>query len=185
MGIRSWLRGRGRGLDDDDFEEEIRAHLAIAMHERVADGEDRESARYAALREFGNVTLTTEAARRVWTPRWLETARDLTSDVRYAGRALRKNPVFAATVIGVLTIGIGLNAAAFTMLKSFTLSPLAGVAGSGNIAVVVGETDTGRPARLSYPDYLTLRDHDRAFTGLFGSTVAAINVGRGRGARLV
>ena len=183
MGIRSWLRRRG--LDDDDFEEEIRAHLAIATHERVADGEDGETARYAALREFGNVTLTTEAARRVWTPRWLEAVRDLTSDIRYAGRALRKNPVFAATVIGVLTLGIGLNAAAFTMLKSFTLSPLAGVARSGNIAVVVGETDTGRPVRLSYPDYLALRDHDRAFTGLFGSTVAAINVGRGRGARLV
>ncbi|HZB26132.1 MAG TPA: ADOP family duplicated permease [Vicinamibacterales bacterium] len=183
MGIRSWLQRRR--LDDDDFEEEIRAHLAIAMQERVADGEDRESARYAALREFGNVTLTTEAARRVWTPRWLEALRDLTSDVRYAVRALRKNPVFAATVIGVLTLGIGLNAAAFTMLKSFTLSPLAGVAGSSRIAVVVGETNTGRPARLSYPDYLALRDHDRAFTGLFGSTVAAVNLGRGRGARLV
>ena len=183
MGMRSWLRRRR--LDDDDFQEEIRAHLAIALSERVADGEDRESARYAALREFGNVTLTTEAVRRVWTPPWMESLRDLTSDVRYAGRALGKNPVFAATVIGVLTVGIGLNAAAFTLLKSFTLSPLAGVAGSSRIAVVVGETNTGRPTRLSYPDYLALRDHDRAFTGLFGSTVAAVNLGRGRGARLV
>ena len=186
MSIWALLRRlRRRRLDDDDFQEEIRAHLAIATAERVADGEDREAARYAALREFGNVTLTTEAARRIWTPRWLEGLRDLASDARYAARALAKNPVFAVTVVAVLTLGIGLNAAAFTMLKSVTLSPLAGVAGSSRIAVVVGETSTGRPTRFSYPDYQALREHDRAFAGLFGSTVAALNLGRGRGARLV
>ena len=40
------------------FEDEIRAHLAIATDERVADGADRQTARLASLKEFGNVTLT-------------------------------------------------------------------------------------------------------------------------------
>ena len=31
-----------RRLDDEDFQEEIRAHLAIAADERMADGADRE-----------------------------------------------------------------------------------------------------------------------------------------------
>jgi len=66
MGILSWLK-RGR-LDEQDFQDEIRAHLAIAQQERTAEGEDEQSARYAALRDFGNVTRTTEAARSVWTP---------------------------------------------------------------------------------------------------------------------
>ena len=39
--------------------------------------------------------------------------------------------------------------------------------------------------RVSYPDYQYLRDHDRAFSGLFGSIVATVNLGRGRGARQV
>src|SRR4030095_8710209 len=125
MGILSWLTRRR--LDERDFEDEIRAHLAIAEQERIEDGADRRSARYAALKEFGNVTLTTEAARRVWTPWWLEALRDLASDVRYAIRALAKNPAFSSTVVAVLTLGIGLNAMVFTMLKSMALSPLAGV----------------------------------------------------------
>jgi predicted permease len=186
MGILSWLtRRRPVELDEDDFKDEIRAHLAIATQEKIADGTDKEDAHYAALKEFGNVTLTTEAARSVWTPRWLAALRDVMSDVRYAIRALRKNPAFSLTVVGVLTLGIGLNAAVFTMLKGMALSPLAGVERSGRLAVLFGETSTGRQLRVSYPDYQYLRDHDRAFSELFGSIVATTNLGRGRGARQV
>ncbi len=186
MGILSWLKGRRPvELDEDDFKEEIRAHLAIATQEKIADGADRTDAHYAALKEFGNVTRTTEAARGVWTPRWLEALRDLMSDVRYAIRALAKTPAFSLTVVGVLTLGIGLNAAVFTLLKGMALSPLAGVAKSGSLAVVYAETSAGRPVRVSYPDYQHLRDHDRAFSELFGSIVATANLGRGRGARQV
>ena len=66
MRILSWLERRR--LDEEDFKDEIRAHLAIATDERIADGADRQTARYAALKEIGNVTLTAEATRRVWTP---------------------------------------------------------------------------------------------------------------------
>ena len=115
MSFASWLK-RQR-LDDEDFQEEIRAHLKIASDEKIADGADRRNAQLASLKDFGNVSLTTEAARNVWTPRWLDAVRDQLSDVRYAIRALVKNPVFSLTVVGVLTLGIGLNAAVFTMFK--------------------------------------------------------------------
>ena len=107
------------------------------------------------------------------------------SDVRYAIRALAKNPAFSLTVVGVLTLGIGLNAAVFTMLKGLALTPLAGVDGSARLAVIFGETSTGRQLRVSYPDYQYLRDHDRAFSGLFGSSVVTASLGRGRSARQV
>ena len=178
MRIPSWLRRRPVDLDEDDFKDEIHAHLAIAANEKVSDGTDPRDARYAALKEFGNVTLTTEAARRVWTPRWLEALRDLTSDVRYAVRSLAKHKAFSLTVIGVLTLGIGLNAAVFTMLKAFALSPVAGVDDSSRLEVVFRETTSRRPLRMSYPDYVYLRDHDTAFTGLAGSIVARVGLGR-------
>ena len=184
MGILNWLkRRRPVDLDEDDFKEEIRAHLAIAASEKVADGADKTDAHYEALKEFGNVTLTTEAARSVWTPRWLEACRDLTSDVRYAVRALTKNPAFSLTVIGVLMLGIGLNAAVFTMLKSMALAPLAGVDNSSQLAVVLRETAARRPLRLSYPDYRRLRDQNQAFTGLFGSALAPVGFGRDKQTR--
>jgi hypothetical protein len=63
MSIGSWLKRRR--LDDEDFDEEIRAHLTIAADERAAGGADERSAQLAALKDFGNVALTTEAARRV------------------------------------------------------------------------------------------------------------------------
>src|SRR3990172_8829343 len=134
MGIVAWLeRLKRRGLDDEDFQEEIRAHLAIASREKIAEGADPQEARYAALREFGNVTLTTEAARRVWTPWWLDALHDQVSDVRYAIRSLAKDPIFSLAVIGVLALGIGLNAAVFTLLKGLALAPIAGVDGSARL----------------------------------------------------
>jgi macrolide transport system ATP-binding/permease protein len=184
MSIVAWLkRLTRRPLDDEDFKEEIRAHLAIAEDERIADGVDRQTAHDAALKEFGNVLLTTEAARRVWTPWWLDALHDLVSDVRYAIRALAKNPAFSFTVVGVLMLGIGLNAAVFTMAKGLGLSPLAGVDGSARLRTIFAETSAGRALGVSYPDYQYLRDHDQAFSGLFGSTLATVGLGRGRSAR--
>lgn len=185
MSFLSWLTRRRLDLDQREFDEEVRAHLDIARQERIADGADPETAHYAALKEFGNVTLTTEAARQVWTPPWLEVVRDLGSDIRYAVRSLAAHPGFALTVIGVLALGIGLNAAVFTMLKGIALTPLAGVQGSARLHVIHGETRSGRALRLSYPDYLHLRDHGQSFTGLFGSALANVTLGRGRGARPV
>jgi macrolide transport system ATP-binding/permease protein len=172
-------------LDDEDLQEEIRAHLHIAAADRRADGADARDAELAALKDFGNVTLTREAVRRVWTPSWLEALLDLWSDARYAVRALAKNPVFSLAVIAVLTLGIGLNATVFTMLKSLAISPLAGVQNSARLGVVFLEAGTGHDDAVSYPDYQYLRDHDRAFNGLLGTIVASPSLGRGRTARQI
>jgi predicted permease len=184
MRLGAWLkRLMRRRLDDEDFQDEIRAHLAIAADERMADGADRERARLESLKDFGNVTLTTEAARRVWTPWWLDALHDQVSDVRYAIRALAKNPMFALTVVGVLALGIGLNAAVFTMLKGLALSPLAGVARSARLVTIFRETTARRALAVSYPDYQYIRDHDRAFAGLMGSNIVTVGLGKGRGSR--
>ena len=69
MGILSWLK-RPAAVDSTKTTSRRRSARTwrSPREERIADGADRESAHYAALKEFGNVTLTTEAARRVWTP---------------------------------------------------------------------------------------------------------------------
>ncbi len=186
MSIVAWFKGlMRRRPDDEDIQEEIRAHLAIATDERVAGGADRTTANKASLKDFGNVTLVTEVARGVWMPHWLTAVHDLLSDVRYAIRTLAKHPAFSLTVVGVLTLGIGLNAVVFTMLKGFDLSPLAGVEGSSRLRVIYGETSAGRAVRLSYPDYQDLRDHNPTFSGLFGSGLITASLGRGRSSRQI
>src|SRR3954468_9726507 len=185
MSIWSWLKRRHRGLDEEDFREEIRAHLALAAQDRVDAGADRESAQSEARREFGNVTLAVDAARGVWTPRWLEAARDVIRDIRLAARSLARSPGFSLIVVGVLVIGVSLNATVFAVLKDLTLTPLPGVARSSQLHVVIRETSGGRKLRLSYPDFQFLRDHGHVFTDLMGTMfrLEQYRLGRGKASR--
>jgi predicted permease len=145
----------------------------------VAEGEDPESARLAATKEFGNVLHATEAARRVWRGRLVELLVDLWQDVRFGVRMLAKNPGFSLVVIAVLTLGIAGNAAVFSLFKALALKPLPGVDDSASMAVVLSRTRSGRHLGLSVPDYRDIRDHDRAFVDLAASAMIFATVGQG------
>jgi predicted permease len=105
----------------NDLSAEIQEHLEEKIEELVAAGMSRKEAPAAARREFGNATLFEEDSRAVW--RW-PSIENLVADVRYGLRMLGRNPVF--TVVGLLTIaiGIGANAAVFSVVNSVLLKPL-------------------------------------------------------------
>jgi len=106
------------------FDDEIRGHMALVVKERVERGEDPETARLAALREFGNVLLTHESMQAVWRPRWLEAVGALWQDVRVALRSLRHAKGLAVTVAAMLALGIGANAAVFSVVRQVLFLPL-------------------------------------------------------------
>jgi predicted permease len=110
--------------DTSELDDEIRGHLALSVQQRVEEGEDPHEARQAALREFGNVLLTRESIQAVWRPRWLEWVGALGQDVRVALRSLRHAKALAVTVALTLALGIGANAAVFSVVRQVLFLPL-------------------------------------------------------------
>src|SRR5919201_1121374 len=110
--------------DDRELDDEIRGHMALSMKERIDRGEDPEAARLAALREFGYIPATRDSMRRVWHSRWIDAAAALGREMRIGLRSLRRSKGLAATVIVTLALGIGANAAIFSVVRGVLLRPL-------------------------------------------------------------
>src|SRR6186997_872653 len=98
--------------------------MALSIQERIENGENPEAARLAALREFGYVPAIRESMRHVWYSRWFEAASALGRDMRIALRALGRTKGLAATVVITLALGIGANAAIFSVVRGVLLRPL-------------------------------------------------------------
>ena len=79
-------------------------------------------------------------------------------DLRYAGRQLRKAPLFALAATMSLALGIGANAGVFTVIERVLLRRLP-VANPQQLVHVTDERILTQPSpRFSYPFYTVLRD---------------------------
>jgi predicted permease len=105
----------------DELDEELRAHLRMAMVDRMERGEPEAEARRNAMREMGNIPLIEDVTRAMWGGVLLER---VVQDVKYALRQLRRAPGFAVTVVVTLALGLGATAAMYTVVDRVLLRPL-------------------------------------------------------------
>jgi predicted permease len=121
-----------RRPSDQKIDEELRSHLALAMQERVDRGETPEEARRAALIEFGNVRVTQEDVRSVWT--WTD-VEQLIADVRSGLQILTRSPGISVTAITLIALVIGGNTTIFSSVHALLTKPAPAIAARGLVSL--------------------------------------------------
>jgi predicted permease len=112
-----------------DLDDEIAFHLAARIDELVAGGMSHDEAQAAALARLGDLARFRTQTLRI-DHQWerektmLERFDNLRSDVTFAMRQLRRDPGLATTVILCFALGIGVNAAIFSIVNGVLIRPL-------------------------------------------------------------
>ena len=106
---------------DADLDEELRAHIDLAITDNLQRGMSTQEARTAALRAFGGVTQTRESYR---IQRGLPFLEQFARDLQFAFRQLRRAPGFTLTAVVTLALSIGANTAIFSIVNALMLSSL-------------------------------------------------------------
>jgi putative ABC transport system permease protein len=166
--------GPTRRSIERDVDEEMRFHLQMRIEDLMRQGKSRDDAELIASREYGDMkaarselsSIDRRTARRGQWREWLES---VAQDVRFGVRGLRARPGFAVTVLLTLALGIGANAAIFSVVDAVLLRPLP--FGRPERLVHLWETFESKVdsrSEASYPDYLDWRTRNRVFMDLAG-----------------
>ena len=156
----------GRKRRDQDLDQEIQAHLAMAARDRVEQGETSEAAERAARREFGNRAAIQEITREMWGWNTLELLRQ---DARYALRTMRRAPAFTAVAALSLGLGIGANAAIFSLVNTLMLRMLPVRDPQQLVEPLHRFQDEPHFNGFSWQSYRYFVERNRVFSGLIGT----------------
>jgi putative ABC transport system permease protein len=148
---------------EEQLEKELRFHIDQHTADLIAHGHDPEEARRQARLALGGPEQVKEKCRDARGTRWLE---DLLQDFRFALRALRQRPGFAAVTLLTLALGIGATTAMFTVINGVLLKPLS-YPDPERLVTLHGQTEKyGDQWGISYPNFLDLKRVSRSLTRL-------------------
>jgi predicted permease len=129
-----------------DVRDEIRLHVELRTEQLIGGGMAPDEARKQAERKFGSIEhvrpkLEDAATHRETVMRKRDWWESFTQDLRYVLRSLRRSPTFALAVIVTLALGLGANAALFSLLDRLYLQEPAGVTNAKSVVRLYSEYD--------------------------------------------
>jgi len=152
-----YRRFRDPSTPETELDEEIQSYFEIMIERRMSQGLTREEAQRAARLDFGGPDQVKERVREAWAGAAIETT---LQDIRYAFRSLRKSPGFTAVAVATLAIGIGVNAAVFTVTNAVLFRGFPHVDPDNRILYI------GTNHGVSYPDFEDWRAQAKSFRGM-------------------
>ena len=164
--MRLWALIQRRRFDTE-LSDEMSAHIDFATADYLTAGLSPDEARRKARLEFGGTMQAQEAYRdREGWP----AIEHLLQDVAYAMRVLSKRRVLLVTTTVSIAFGVGINVAAFSLLRTILFPP-------GMTADAPDQLFALEPG-LSYPNYVDLRAVD-AFHDLAAMQSSTLTYRRG------
>jgi putative ABC transport system permease protein len=159
-----------------ELDEELRYHLESVAERLIASGMDPQEARREALRGFGGFEQKKEECRDAVGTRLIE---DLWGDLRYGVRMMRKAPAFTTIAVVTLTLGIGANAAIFSIVNAVLLRPLP-YKDPQRLVMVFAPDGHYQDVPLGSAGFLELRNQNQSFQGVAAFFMHSVNLtGRG------
>jgi predicted permease len=145
-----------------EFDEEIRFHLEQRAARNLGAGMDPYAARAEARRHFGNVTRAREGMQEARVAGWLD---DAARDLRHGTRVWRRQPLVTGAAIPILALGIGANAAIFSVLNAVIFRPLP-FPDADRLVAVYARTRGGGGRGPTVPEALDFMSMSRTLEGL-------------------
>jgi predicted permease len=158
-----------------ELDAELRHYLEAAVEEQMRRGLSREAATRAARVQMGSLDAVKDGVRDAG---WESLVDSVWQDVRYGARTLRRAPGFAVTTIAILALGIGANAAIFTLLNAVMLRTLPVRAPHELVEPLSKHPADPRMNGFSWDFYEHVRDHNHVFVDVIGMAPARFEVTR-------